>query len=742
MGKILRRSFLIGSAAVVGGVAFGYYQVQKPYPNPLKKDLNEGDVALTPYVLINQEGVTLIAPRGEMGQGVRTTLAALVAEELDVSLKDVNVIHGPASKAYYNAVVMEEAAGKKVTDESAGAERMRGIVRVVSKLMGNQITGGSSSTPDAYDKMRTAGAAARIALIKAASKKLDIPVSELSTDNGAVIAPNGTRIPYTELAVLARKVSLPKDPDLKAQSEWKLLGKSLDRLDMVEKCTGTAQYAIDVRLPGMLFATVKTNPHLGAGIASYDATRAQARSGVKKIVPVDNGIAVVATNTWNAFQAIEDVDINWEDASYPPNTSEMIAGVAAVFDDKPDSELRDDGDVEEALADGDIVEMEFSVPYLAHSTMEPMNAVAHLRDGKLDIWVGTQAPTRCLSVAKDLTGLKEDDITVHTMWLGGGFGRRGETDFVRQAVQIAQAMEGTPIKLTWTREEDMRHDVYRPLTLARFKGALKDGKVSAYDMRVAASPAALDGLARQGTKVNIPDPTIVQNSWDNPYTIENYRVFGYKAPTMLPIGFWRSVGASQNAFFQECAIDEMAHKAGADPLQIRLDLLDHEPSRKVLEAIGELSNWGSTLPAGHARGLAFYLSFGVPTAEVIEIQQTPDGIRLVNAYASADVGIALDPRNIEAQLQGGMVYGLTAAILGEITVKDGAVQQSNFHDYDAMRMYQAPPITVKILENGHKIRGIGEPGTPPAAPALANAIFALNGKRILDLPLNKSINFI
>ncbi len=741
MGKILRRTFLIGSTAIVGGTAFGAYQVTKKYPNPLLENLGEGETALTPYVLIDQSGITLLSPRSEMGQGVRTTLAALVAEELDVDLNAVNVIHGPASKAYYNSVVLEEAAGKAVTDESESAERMRSIVRVVGRLMGKQVTGGSSSIPDAFDKMRKAGAAARIALIKAAAKKTGVASNTLKTENGYVIGSDGLSIAYTELAILAGKQKLPSNPPLKSQTDWKYLGKSLDRIDMIEKVTGTAQYAIDVRLPGMLYASVKTNPHLGSGIKSYDASRAKDLKGVKDIIPIDNGIAVVATNTWIAFKGLEKIDFNWEKQTYPINTAEMMEGVAAVFNEKPDSTLRDDGDVETSLAENIPVEMEYSVPYLAHSTMEPMNGVAHLKDGKLDLWVGTQAPTRCLKVAKDVTGLKEKDITIHTTWLGGGFGRRGETDFVKQVVQIAKAMEGTPIKMSWTREEDMRHDVYRPLTLARFKGAVKDGKIAAYDMHVAASPAAIDGLARQGTSVNIPDPTIVQNAWDNPYMIDNYRVYGYRAPTMLPIGFWRSVGASQNGFFQESAIDELAHKANADPLDFRLDLLDHVPSKKVLEEVKALSNWGASLPAGRAKGVAFYLSFGVPTAQVMEIEQTRNGIRIINAYAVADVGIALDPRNVEAQIQSGIIYGLTAAIMGEITVDDGVVEQSNFHDYDGLRMYQSPDIKVKILENGTKIRGVGEPGTPPAAPALANAIFALTGKRIRQLPVEKSIEF-
>ena len=448
---------------------------QKALPQPFEKNLGEGEAALTPYVLVDQSGVTIIAPRAEMGQGVRTTLAALVAEELDIGLEDVTVVHGPASKAYYNAVIFEEAASKAVTDESAGAERMRAMTHIVTKLMGNQITGGSSTIPDAYNKMREAGAAARTVLIEAGAQKLGVRANDLTTKNGKVVSPDGTQIPYTDLAELAAKIKPPSKPTLKPKSEWKILGKSLDRIDMREKCTGEATYAIDVRLPGMLYATVKTNPHLESSMLSYDATLAETKPGVKKIVPLDNGVGVVATNTWAAFQAAEEIKFEWEKASYPASTNEMIAGVALAFKDKPDSQDRDDGNVELALSETDSIELEYAVPYLAHSTMEPMNAVAMLKDGHLDVWVGTQSPTRCLTIAAEVAKLKEDEVTIHTTWLGGGFGRRGETDYVRQAVQIAVAMEGSPVKMTWTREEDMRHDMYRPLTLARFRGGGKKG---------------------------------------------------------------------------------------------------------------------------------------------------------------------------------------------------------------------------------------------------------------------------
>ncbi|MEL7486615.1 MAG: molybdopterin cofactor-binding domain-containing protein, partial [Pseudomonadota bacterium] len=455
MGKILRRTFLIGSAAVAGGVAFGYWQVSKSYPNPLKSELGDNEAALTPYVLINDDGVSIIAPRAEMGQGVVTTLAAFVAEELDVELDAVNVIHGPASKAYYNGAILEEGAAVQATDDSAGAERMRNFMHIPAKLLGMQLTGGSSSTPDAYEKMRAAGAAARITLVKAAAKKLDVNAADLKTDKGAVVAPDGARLPYTELAVLARDIAPPKNPPLKPKSEWRLLGKSQPRVDMVGKCTGTAEYALDVRLPGMLFATVKMNPHLDAAMLSYDASKAEAMRGVRKVIPLQGGVAVVATNTWNAFRAAEAVDCEWADPPYLASSEDLRASLAKSFADEfEDSHLRKDGDVEEALAEGDVLEGEYYAPYLAHATMEPLNATALLKDGRLDVWAGNQAPTQVLKEAVAITGLKEHAIHVHTPYMGGGFGRRAEMDFIKQAIMVAKEMEGTPVNLAWSREED------------------------------------------------------------------------------------------------------------------------------------------------------------------------------------------------------------------------------------------------------------------------------------------------
>jgi isoquinoline 1-oxidoreductase beta subunit len=738
---ITRRTLLVGSAAVAGGVVFGYWRYKKPYENPLLAELKEGEVALTPYVRIDQSGITIIAPRAEMGQGIHTTLAALVAEELDVALNDVNVEHGPASKAYYNGAMLEEGLWWSALDTSKTAENVRAFTLVPAKFLGMQITGGSSSTPDSFVKMRKAGAAARAVLLLAAAKKLNADVSSLTTANGKVIAADGEQLLYTEIATLAAEIEAPQDPTLKPQSEWKILGQSLPRVDMLAKCTGTAEYSIDVQLPGMLHATVKMNPKLGGKILSFDAAGAESMPGVEKIVPLAGGVAVVASNTWLAIKAANAIEFDWGDAPYPESSAEHFSLLEDAFLGSDDSQLRDDGDVDAVLANATVLEGEYRVPYLAHATMEPMNAVALLQDDRLDIWAGNQNPTQVVKDSAEIAEIDAENVHVHTTLMGGGFGRRSEMDFIKLAVQVAKSMPGIPVKTTWSREEDMSHDTYRPPAIARFKAAVANGTATALDLQISSPSVITSAMGRLGIPMAGPDVAIVQAAWDQPYAIPNYRVTGFRAPEMLPISYWRSVGASQNGFFHESAIDELAHAAGADPLQMRLSLMSDDTSRKVLEAVAKMSNWGSELPAGVGRGVAFVMSFGVPVAEVIEVADTPLGIKILKVYAAVDIGIALDPRNVEAQVQSGVNFGLAAAIMGEISVADGAVEQNNFHTYDAIRMRQAPAIEVKILENGDKIRGIGEPATPPAAPALANAIFAATGSRIRELPLNKHVKF-
>ena len=740
---IARRTFLIGSVAIAGGVAFGYYSYKKPVENPLLDGLAKGDAAITPYVRIDQSGITLITPRTDFGQGAYAVQAALIAEELDVTLDQISVDPGKPNAAYYNSKIAAEGFPIAATNDSIIGRNGRALGDVVGKLLGLQVTGGSSTVPDAYEKLRVAGAVARATLLAAAAQKSGVAVAELKTKDGAVLLPDGTVISYLSLAPIAALIDPVHDVSLKPASAWRYLGKDMLRLDVVAKSTGQQKYGIDMVLDGMVYATVRTNPHIGGGVIRYDDSIAKTMRGVQKIIPVTGGIGVIADNTWRAFQAANAVDFDWGVAPYPPTSDEMWAVVGDAFNkERQDSQFKDEGDIETAFEGVDVLEAEYRIPYLAHAPLEPMNATVLLTDARLDIWVASQMPRFLQANAARLTGLDADDVHVHVLMSGGSFGRRLEDDYILQAIEVAQTVKGTPVKMTWSREEDMAHDFPRPMQMSRARGAVKDGKVEAYDLGIAAQSVTASQLGRLHQPSLGPDMMIVAGAWDQPFAIPHYRVTGFRVPKMVPVSSWRSVGASGNGFLHDCFLDELIHAAGADPLEERLRLCWHAPSRKVLEAVGEMSDWGSDMGPNRGRGIAFVLSFGVPCAEVVEVTDTPDGIRIDKAYVAAEVGRVLDPINFENQVQGGVVWGLGHAMSAELTYDEGMAAQSNFHDYEAMRLYQTPEIIVRGLENSDQIRGIGEPSVPPAAPALANAIFAATGKRIRELPLNKHIDFV
>lgn len=743
MGRIktiARRSFLIGSAAVVGGVAFGVYKLKEEAPNPLSPA--QGQYALNPFVIIDQNGVTLIAPKAEMGQGVHTTWAALLAEELDVDWEDITVLHGPPAKAYYNSALFGLALpfrDYKVTDFG---ESLRGFVGDAAKLLDLQLTGGSTSMKDGFERMREAGAAARETLKLAAADRWNLSVDDLTTASGKVTEPDGKALSYQELAEAASKID-PPNVDLRDPSQWRFLGKSMPRVDMIGKVTGTTPYSIDTRLPDMRFATVRMNP-ARSGMVSFDATEAASMAGVEKVIDLGDGIAVVANNTWLAIQAAEAVEIEWEPATYPKTNDALLSVIAASFDAKPNTTARDDGDVDKAV-EGTEITAEYSVPWLAHASMEPMNATALYTGDSLQIWSGNQSPTSTQDSCAAAVGLEPNQVSVETTMMGGAFGRRGETDFSVLAARVAQAIPGVPLNVTWSREEDMRHDMYRPAALARFRGVVKDGKAVLLDGKIAGhSVIKAAGKRTSGQETPGPDREHVTGAYDQPYAIDNYRIAGHLAQTDLPVGYWRSVGASSNGFFFESFIDELAHAANRDPMAFRLEMAqaEHEPTAQLFEALAEMSGWTGTTPAGVGRGVAMTYSFGSPVGQVIEVRDTDQGIRISKVWIACDVGVALDPRNIEAQMTGACVFGLSAAVQGEITFADGAAEQYNYPDYDLLRMHTAPEFEVKILQNNRHIGGVGEPGTPPAAPALANALFDLTGRRARSLPLYREFDLI
>ncbi len=752
MGKLLRRTFLIGSAAIAGGVAVGFYMYKTPYPNPLTADADKGESVFNPFVKIAADNsVTIIVPRAEMGQGVVTTMAALVAEELDVELSDVKTEFAPAASVYYNRAMLEEGAPFQVFDNSFVAEMTRDIQGVVAKFLAMQVTGGSSSTIDAFDRMRTSGAAARAMLIAAAADKWQVAAASLKTENGKVLDPAlGRSIAYGDLVATAAEQDVPETITLKDPADWRYLGKSQPRLDMRAKVTGKAGFGVDVRLPDMLFATVRMNPRQGAKMTGMDASAAEKIPGVVKVINLGTGYAVVADNTWTAFKAADLVTPEWAEATYPATTDAIFASIDAALKAGGGFNMRNDGDAPDtiAAASGKAISARYTAPYLAHATMEPMNATAQWTDGKLAVWSGNQAPTSIVTQAASVFGLSAGDISVHSTYLGGGFGRRFETDFSILAARVAKEMDGKPVQVTWTREEDMRHDMYRPGAICEAAAVVDGQGVPSVVFRVASQSPIASTFGRLAGAITPPgnDKTIVDGLWDQPYALANYRVTGIPVDMDIPVGFWRSVGHSHNPFFHESFMDEIAHSSGQDPLEMRLKLMQPYPAAVgAVQAVKDMSGWGTPLSAegvkSRGRGVAFCLSFGTWVAQVVQVVDTDDGIRIEKVWCAADFGTALDPKNLEAQMMSGIIFGLSSAMGQEITFADGAVEQGNFDSYDAMRMNQAPEIEVRVLQASGKMGGAGEPGTPPSLPALANAIFAATGKRIRQLPLSKEITF-
>ncbi|MEM9048826.1 MAG: molybdopterin cofactor-binding domain-containing protein [Pseudomonadota bacterium] len=754
IGKIARRTFMGLGLAATGGLAVGYYFYRRPFDNPLEGKLAEGERDFTPYVIVNSDnGVTIIAPRAEMGQGVHTTLAALVAEELDVSLAAVKVEHGPPGYAYFNQAMMTMSGPVPWFDESAMAAGVRGTMRVLSKFLGLQVTGGSSSIVDGFEKMRLAGATAREAFKEAAAKRWNLPVSALATKNGQVLRPDGTALRYGDLVIEAAAAALPAPPALRDPREWTILGKPQTRVDAREKATGARIFGIDIELPDMLHASLKMAPRLGAAPLTVDQGPALAVRGVRKVVPIDcsfgHGFAVIADSTWAAFKGVEALDVAWGAAPYPADDAAMETVFRDALAAAPVMALGGAGDAETALAAAPaarVIEAEYEVPFLAHATMEPMNATAHLKEGKLEVWVGTQAPGLDAILCARALDLETADVTVHVTRLGGGFGRRA-LDAAVFAALTARHSEGRPVKLTWTREEDMRHDFYRPRAIAKMQAVVAPGKPpEAYATHVAAPGIVANMLKRSFSELPAPaqDDSLLDGQFNQPIATPHRLFAGHVVDIDLPLGFWRSVGNSVNGFFMNGFLDEVAEKSGMDPIEMRLGMMTaaaHAPARAVLETLRDVCGWGAALPPGHGRGVAFTLSFGSWVGEVVEVDASKTDIRMVKIWCVADAGRILDPGIFTDQMTSGIVYGLSAALGQEITFSDGMVQQGNFDSFDAMRMWQCPPIDVHLLETAAKMGGAGEPGTPPAAPALANAIYAATGKRLRRMPFTREVRF-
>jgi len=740
---VSRRKFLIGSAAVAGGVAFGAYFVLRTPANPLLKDLQPGEAAITPFVKIAETGITFIVPRADVGQGILSTQAHLIAEELDIDPRTVTLDPGQPHPVYVNAKIASNSLPFQPLDEGIVPRTVRDLMETVARLSGAQFTGGSSSVADLHEKLRHAGAAARETLKAAAAGRYGIPAADLATENGEVVFPDGRRIAYTELAADAALIEPVTDVQLRPPERWRTLGKTFQRTDIVAKSTGAERYGIDVELPGMLYAAVRANPGRGAGFRRYDDSVARGLRGVHFVVEVTDGLAVIANNTWRAFRAAAALDVDWQAPDYPASSEAMWRVLEdAHAEDNIDSRLRDDGDVDEALDNADVISAEYRSPFLAHAALEPLNATVLVEPNHVTVWTATQVPTAIRDAAAEMAGISKENVTLHVLPAGGSFGRRLDHDYVLQAIEVAMSVPGTPVKTTWSREEDMAHDYPRPFHMAHARGAVADGHVVACDIDTISPSLSASWFGRVFIVPPGPDTLIVWGAYDQPYEIPHYRVTGYRAPEVVPIGSWRSPGACSNSFFHESFLSELIFAAGADPLEERLRLIGDPTSRRVLEAVGEMCNWnGPDIGAGRGRGIAFAHSHHVPVAEVVDVTVTNRGLRIDDVWIAADCGTVFDPVNAEAQLTGAAIWGLGHAMNCELTYENYAPLQTNYHAFQGMRLYQAPRFHTKLLEQAPAVAGLGEPATSPAAPALADAIFAATGKRLREMPFNRFIDF-
>ncbi len=701
---ISRRTLLKGGLAAGAGLSIGFR-----FPAP-GRAAAQGAKVFAPNVWLRLDAdgiVTIVNSQSELGQGTLTSMAMVIADELDADWSKVRVEQSGADPAYGNP-----------------------------NFGGQQLTAGSQSIRGLLPTWRRAGAAAREMLVTAAAREWGVPAGDLRTDKGVVHHdPSGRRLTYGELADKAGQLPVPQSPRLKTPDQFKLIGKKVPRLDTPDKVTGRALYGIDVTVPGMLVATVLRPPVFGGKVASFDATRAKAIRGVRDVVRISSGLAVVADSYWVAKLGRDALVVRWDDGPTAQVSSASIRQAYATLAQQPGPVARRDGDAMKALGEGTrVVEAVYEVPFLAHATMEPQNCTAHVRPDGCDVWAPTQNQTGAQQTAMRVTGLPREKVRIHTTFVGGGFGRRGEVDYVTEAVEVSKAV-GAPVKVIWTREDDIRHDFYRPATYNLFRAALGPD----------AMPVAwLHRIVGRGIMVQrgwVPpgqvDRTMVEGAANMPYDIPNLQVEYTHHDTGVPVGFWRSVGASQNAFIVESFVDELAHAARKDPFEYRRALLGKSLRHKgVLELAAQQAGWGTPLPPGRHRGIAVAFSYGSWAAQVAEVSVASDGtVHAHRVVCAIDCGLAVNPDQIQAQMMGGIVWGLTAALRGEITIQNGRVQQSNFHDYPMLRIHEVPTVEVHILPSTQPPGGVGEPGVPPIAPAVANAVFAATGKRIRRLPI-------
>ena len=700
-----RRALLQVGAVAGGGLLLGFLA-------PVGKAAGPGSgFAPNAFIRIDPAGkVTLVMPQVEMGQGTYTSISMILAEELDADWSQVTFDHAPPSDALY-----------------------------ANPLLGLQATGNSNSIRAFWTPLRKAGAATRAMLVQAAATEWGVDPASCHTEAGQVIhAATARTVGYGALTSRAAGLKPPADPPLKTPAQFRLIGKPLKRLDTPAKTDGSAQYGIDALPDGVKFATLAHCPVFGGKVAHVDDSQAKAVPGFRQVVVLDDIVAVVGDHTWAAKQGLAALNITWDEGPHAKVDSAKVLANLKAASGRPGVVGKSAGDIGQALA-SDVVEAVYQVPFLAHATMEPLNCTVHVTPAGCEIWVGIQVMSRAQKAGADVTGLPLDKVIVHQHLIGGGFGRRLEHDMVTDAVRIGQHVDG-PVKVIWSREEDIQHDVYRPSWYDRFSAHLKDGKIDGWKHVITGSSVLARWLP--AAYVGGKDFDAWDSAVDLPYDIPNLHVeFVREEPPGVPTGFWRGVGPAHNVFVIESFIDELAHKAGKDPLAFRLSMLDKTPRlQAALKLAAEKAGWGTPLPPRCGRGVSIQPSFTSWIATVVEVEVDPEGaVKLRRVVCAVDTGIAVNPDTVAAQLQGGIIFGLTAALYGEITVDKGRVQQSNFHDYRMLRIDETPPVDIFVIPSGEPPGGIGEAGTVAAMPALGNAIYAATGKRLRRLPIDRDV---
>ena len=706
-----RRAFLkfTASAAIGGGLTLG---IVLPVRGEIRDSLTtDAPFAPNAFLRIDRSGkVTFVMPVIEMGQGTYTSLPMLIAEELEVDLDNVAIEHSPPDDKIY-----------------------------ANPLIGLQLTGGSTAVRGFYEPLRRAGATARVMLVTAAAQRWNVEPSSCYAVKGTVVhKATGRRLAYGSLVDDAAKVPVPEKVALKAPGQFKLIGTPHRRLDTAGKVNGSAKFGIDARLPGMKFAVLAISPVFGGKLASVDEAKAKAVPGVSQVVRLDDAVAVVAVHTWAAKQGLNAAAPKW---AAGPNAKLSTADIVAQLvsaSEKAGAVARHDGDAAGAIArSARKVEAVYQQPFLAHATMEPMNCTVHLTKESCDIWVGTQIPGITQSVVMKMTGLKREQVRIHNHLLGGGFGRRLEFDGTVRAVRVAQQVEG-PVQVTWTREEDIQHDMYRPYYYDRLTaGVDAEGKVTGWSHRITGS-SIIERYSPAWIKDGV-DPDAVESSANQPYGLSDIHVewVRQEPPAGIQTSWWRGVGITRGTFVVESFVDELAADAKRDPLAYRLALLDKNPrARRVLQIAAKQSGWDRKLPARQGRGIALCTGFGSFVAMVVQVSVDKSGaVTPTHVWCVVDCGIAVNPDTISAQMESGIIFGLSGVLHGEITIKDGRVEQTNFGDYRVLRINETPRINVHLVKSPEAPGGIGEPGTSCVMPALTNAIFAATGKRIRKLPV-------